>query len=407
MLCLIIMKNIYLDNAASTKTDLKVVKAMLPYFTEKYGNASSKHIMGQEAKRALEESRSNIAKSLKAKAEEIIFTSGGTESNNFALKGIAFANRKKGKHIITSKIEHDCVLNTCKWLEKNGFDVTYIPVDNYGFVNPEDVENALRKNTILVSVMHANNEIGTIEPIAEIGKICKEHEIYFHTDACQSFTKVPLDTKKQNIDLISINAHKIHGPKGVGALFIRRGTKIETCAHGGGHEFGLRSGTENVPGIVGFAKAVKLCRKEHIKYMKKLRDRLIQGVLEIENTELNGPREKRLCNNANFSFKNIEGEAIGAYLDSRGISTSTGSACSSHTLETSHVLTAIGLNPRDANSSLRMSLSRFNTMEEIKYVLDVLPKVVEKLRKISPFSKLRKSVYDVFKKSNATFSKSA
>jgi cysteine desulfurase len=272
-------------------------------------------------------------------------------------------------------------------LEKQGFSVTYLPVDKYGFVSADDVEKSIRKDTILVSVMHANNEIGTIEPIEEIGKICSEHGVYFHTDACQSFTKVPLSAKKQNLDLITINAHKIHGPKGIGALYIRKGTNIETIAHGGGHEFGLRSGTENVSGAVGFAKAVKLANHGHAKHMENLRDMLTGGVLAIENTGLNGPRDKRLCNNANFTFRNIEGEAIGAHLDAKGISTSTGSACSSHTLETSHVLTAIGLSPKDANSSLRMTLSRFNTKEEIKYVLDELPGIVKKLRKFSPFSK--------------------
>jgi len=380
------MKTIYLDNAATTRVDEKVVEAMLPYFSEKYGNASSQHLVGQEAKRALEEARHVIAKAINAKDSEIIFTSGGTEANNLALKGLFFANKENGKnHIITTKIEHDCVLNACKWLEKQGAKITYLNVDKDGFVNLDELKKAITPETLVVSIIHGNNEIGTIQNIEEIGKICREKGTLLHTDACQSFTKTEINVKKQNLDLVTLNAHKIHGPKGVGALYIRSGIKITPLLHGGGHEKGLRSSTENIPGIIGFAKAVKLADEKHIKQMAKLRDKLIDGILKIPNSNLNGPRENRLCNNVNIRFNNIEGEAIGGYLDAYGICSSTGSACSSHTLEPSHVLLALGLSPLEANSSLRLSLSRENTEEEINKVLEVLPKIIEKLRKISPF----------------------
>ena len=382
------MNPIYLDNAATTKVDENVVKAMLPYFSEKYGNASSQHLVGQEAKRALEESRHIIAKSIGAKDNEIIFTSGGTESNNLVLKGLFFINKANGKnHIITTKIEHDCIMNGCKWLELKGHEakVTYLDVDEQGFVNPKEIENAITPETFLVSIIHGNNEIGSIQDIEEIGKICKEKNILFHTDACQSYTKTEINVKKQNLDLITLNAHKIHGPKGVGALYIRSGIEISPLLHGGGHEKNLRSGTENIPGIVGFAKAVKIARDKDVKNMKDLRDYFIDEILKIENTKLNGPvGEKRLCNNINVCFNNIEGEAIGGYLDAYGISSSTGSACSSHSLEVSHVLKAIGRTDLEANTSIRLSLSKFNTKEEIDYVLDVLKKTVDKLRKMSP-----------------------
>jgi len=382
------MKQIYLDNAATTKVDKKVIEAMLPYFYEKYGNASSQHLVGQEAKRALEESRHIIAKSIGARDDEIIFTSGGTESNNLVLKGLFFINKAKGKnHIITTRIEHDCIMNSCKWLElkEHGAKVTYLDVDKKGFIDLEDLKKAITPETFLVSIIHGNNEIGTIQDIEEIGRICREKEVYFHIDACQSYTKTEINVKKQNLDFVTLNAHKIHGPKGVGALYIRKGVKIETLVHGGGHEKNLRSGTENIPGIIGFAKAVKIAKGKYIVGMVKLRDKLIEGILKIENTKLNGPAgEKRLCNNINICFNNIEGEAIGGYLDAYGISSSTGSACSSHTLESSHVLRAIGLSSLEANTSLRLSLSKFNTNEEIDYVLEVLNKVVGKLRRMSP-----------------------
>ena len=381
------MKTIYLDNGATTMVDPKVVQEMAPYFEEKYGNASSTHHKGQEAKMALEEARETIAKSIGARHDEIIFTSGGTESKNITTKGIAFANKKKGNHIITTKIEHDCVLNACKWLESQGFKVTYLDVDRQGFVNPDALEKAITKSTILVSIIHGNNEIGTIQDLEALGKICRKHNVYFHTDACQSYTKTELNVKKQSLDLVTMNSHKIHGPKGVGALYIRNGVKITPLLHGGGHEHNLRSGTENVSGIIGFAKAVKMTSSGHVRQMRKLRDYLIENVLKIPETMLNGTvGDKRLCNNANFSFKYVEGESIGAYLDAKGICTSTGSACSSRSLEPSHVLIAIGLKPEEAHGSLRITLSRFTSKEEIDTLLKVLPGIIEKLRKMSPLA---------------------
>jgi len=411
-------KKIYLDNAATTPVDSRVIKVMLPYFSEKFGNASSQHLIGQEAKRGFEESREVIARAIGAKYNEIIFTGSGTEANNFVLKGLFFYNKNKGNyakfskesgkkgvenkgagekdsgykgvgknHIITTKIEHDCILNSCKWLEKQGARISYLNVDKEGFVDIEELKKEICNETLIVSVIHGNNEIGVIQDLEEIGKICKEKGVYFHTDACQSYTKVPINVQKMNLDFVTLNAHKIHGPKGVGALYIKKELKdkIDPLLHGGGHEFGLRSSTENIPGIIGFAKAVQIAKTSDIKYIKGLRDYLIEGILKIPGTQLNGPKgEKRLCNNINVLFGNIEGEAIGGYLDSYGISSSTGSACSSHSLKPSHVLKAIGLEPGIINSSIRLSLSRFNTKEEIDYVLDVLNKIVIKLRKMSP-----------------------
>ncbi len=380
-------KEIYLDNAATTKVDKEVLRAMLPYFSEKYGNASSTHFKGQEAKEGLEKSRRIIAREINAKRHEIIFTSGGTESNNFALKGLFFWNKRNNtekNHIITTKIEHDCILNTCKWLEKQGAKITYLDVDEEGFVNPKDVEEEITDKTIVVSIIHGNNEIGTIQNLEAIGKICKEKNVLFHTDACQSFTKVSINVKKQNLSLVTLNSHKIHGPKGVGALYIKEGIKITPLSHGGGHEKNLRSGTENISGIIGFGEAVKIAKKEDVQGMKELRDRLIEGILKIPNTKLNGSKEKRLCNNVNISFNNIEGEAIGGYLENLGIYTSTGSACASNSLEQSHVLKSIGLSSIQINSSLRISISKYTTEEDIKYVLEKLLKIVDKLRRISP-----------------------
>lgn len=381
------MKQIYLDSAATTKVDPKVVKAMEPYFIDKYANASSTHLMGEEARRAIEEARSTIAKSIKAKRDEIIFLGSGTEANNLVVKGLFFENYPKKNHIIIVKIEHDCVYNACKWLEGKGAEVTYLDVNKEGLVNPEDVKEAINEKTILVSVIHGNNEVGAIQEIDAIGKVCRENGVLFHTDACQSYTKVPINVKKDNVDLMTINAQKIHGPKGVAALYVRQGVKIIPLLHGGGHEFKLRSSTENVPGIVGFAKAVKLAKGKDVKKMTKLRDELIKGLLEIPNVKLNGPKgDKRLCNNVNVSFSNIEGEAIGSFLNAKGIFVSTGSACSSKSLEPSHVLLALGLTPLEANSSIRFSLSKFTTEEEIKYALKEIKEVVEKLRRISPLS---------------------
>jgi cysteine desulfurase len=382
------IKRIYLDYAATTPLDPRVLKAMEPYFSEKFGNTMSLHSFGQEAKTALEESREIVADLMGAKPSEVIFTSSATESNNLALKGVAFANRKKGNHIIISSIEHSCIMESAKWLEKQGFEITRLKVDKYGLVDPEDVKKAIKKETILVSIMHANNEIGTIEPIEEIGKICKERGVYFHTDAAQSFGKIPINVNKMNIDLMTVSSHKMYGPKGAAALFVREGTKIEPILHGGGHEMGLRSSTVNVAAIIGFAEACKICKKEMEKEAKrstKLRDKLIKGVLEkIPGSHLNGHPTKRLPNNANFWFKGVEGESIVIQLDLLGIAASTGSACSTEKLEPSHVLLAIGLRPEQAHGSLRLSLGRWTTEKDIDYVLEVLPKVIKKLRKISP-----------------------
>lgn len=384
------MKTIYFDNAATTKVDEKVTKDMLPYFNVNFGNASSQHLKGNIARQAMEKSRRIIANSINARSDEIFFTSGGTESNNLALKGLFFSNFPEKKHIITTKIEHDCVLKACQWLETQGAEVTYLDVDKEGFVNLEELRNAIREDTFLVSIIHGNNEIGTIQDLKSIGEICREREIYFHTDACQSFTKTEIDVKKQNLDLVTLNAHKIHGPKGVGALYIKKSVaeRITPLAHGGGHEQGIRSGTENIPGIVGFASAVKNSNKKNIKKMEELRNELIKEILQIENTNLNGPKDenldKRLCNNINVSFNNIEGESIGGHLQAYGIYTSTGSACMSHSLETSHVLKALGLSALQSNSSLRISISKNTTKEEVEYFLKMLQNIVKKLRKISP-----------------------
>jgi len=375
-----------MDHAATTPVAPEVLEAMNPYFSEKFGNSASLHYFGREAENALEDARRSIAKFFGVKPEEIFFTSGGTEADNLALKGIASAFGKG--HIITSQIEHHAILHTAKWLENHGFDVTYLPVDKYGFVNPEDVEKTIRKDTILVSIMHANNEIGTIEPIEEIGKICRKYGVYFHTDAVQTVGKIPIPTK--NIDLLSSSAHKLYGPKGVGLLYIKNGVKIEPIQHGGGHERGMRSGTENVAGIVGFAKAIELAKKHMDKEAKRLsalRDELIKETLKIGDSWLNGHPTKRLPGNAHFGFKFIEGEALILLLDEMGIAASTGSACSSKSLKPSHVLTAIGLKPEEAHGSLRLTLGKDNNEEDIKYAADAIQDVVEKLRKISPFKK--------------------
>jgi len=360
---------------------------MQPYFTKFYGNASSLNFFGVEAKKALEAARETIAKFMNADANELIFTGSATEANNLVLKGHAFKEGKTKCHIAVSTIDHDCILNSAKWLEKQGFKVTYLPVDRYGFLKTEALEKALKENVTLVSVVHGNNEIGTVQSIEEIAKACREHGALFHTDAVQSFGKLPVNVKEMNIDFMTINAHKLYGPKGVGALYINKNFKIEPLIHGGGHEFGLRSGTENIPGIVGFAKAVELRKEEmaqETKRLTRLRDKLIKGVLEIENAYLNGHPTKRLPNNANFRFSYIEGEAVVLGLDSEGIAASSGSACSSRSGEPSHVLLAIGLKPEEARGSLRLSLGKYNTEEDIDYILQVLPKIVERLRAMSP-----------------------
>jgi len=377
-----------MDYAATTPVDLRVLAAMKPYFSKKFGNASSLHSFGQEAKYAMEQARNSVADLIKAENSEIIFTSGGTEANNTAIKGIAFANKEKGKHIITSSIEHDAVLEPCDWLKKFGFEITVLPVDKYGLVDPLLVEKSIRKDTILVSVMMANNEIGTIQMIDEIGNICSSKNIPFHTDAVQAFGKLPIDVNKLNVDLLTASAHKLYGPKGVGCLFVRKGLKIDPLLHGGGHEFGLRSTTENVAGIVGFGAAVELRKKEmkpEAVKLTKMRDKLIKNILKIDHSHLNGHPSLRLPNNANFYFDFIEGESLIMHLDAKGIAASTGSACSSKDLEPSHVLLAIGLRHEQAHGSLRLTLGKYNTDADVKYISQVLPEVVDRLRKISPF----------------------
>lgn len=385
------MNKIYMDNSATTAVDEEVIKEMLPYFNQYYGNASSLHSFGRESKEALEKSRSKVAGIINCKKDEIIFTAGGTESDNIAIKGIALKYNKKGKHIITTDIEHPAVLNTCKFLETHGFKVTYLPVDNGGFISLEELKNAITNDTILISIIHGSNEIGTIQPLKEIGKIANENEIIFHTDAVQSVGKVKIDVKEYGLDLLSISSHKIYGPKGTGALYIKKGTKIEPIIHGGGHERGLRSSTENIPGIIGLGKACELAKKRFNvdnPKIEKMRDKLIDGILEkIEKVYLNGPRENRLPNNSNFSFDYVEGESLVLYLDMKGIACSTGSACSSTSLKPSHVLMAIGLKPELAHSSLRFTLGRKNTETEINYILEVLPSVVKTLRDMSPLGK--------------------
>ena len=382
------MKRIYLDYAATTPVDKRVVKAMLPYLAENFGNTMSLHSFGQTAKLALEQSRQQVADLISAEPNEIIFTSSATESNNLILKGIAFANKNKGNHIIISSIEHPCIVESAKWLEKQGFEITKLPVDKYGLVKPEDVKRAMKEKTILVSIIHASNEIGTIEPIEEIGKICKEKGIYFHTDASQSFGKIPIDVNKMNIDLLTASSHKIYGPKGVGLLYVRDGIKIEPLLHGGGQENGLRSSTVNLAAVVGFAKACEICKKEmkaENKRLTALRNKLIKRILKIKNSHLNGHPKKRLANNINFSFDFIEGESLVIQLDMHGIACSTGSACSSIKLEPSHVLLATGLRPEQAHGSLRISLGRMTTKKDIEKIIKILPKIIEKIRAISPF----------------------
>ncbi|MGA2774854.1 MAG: cysteine desulfurase NifS [Candidatus Omnitrophota bacterium] len=382
------MKRIYLDYAATAPTDPEVVKAMEPYFFEKYGNASSIHSFGQEAKKGVEDAREELASFIGAKLDEIIFTSGGTESGNFAVKGIASAMAEKGNHIITSAIEHHAILEPCKYLEKHGFNVTYVRVDKTGLVSSEDIKKAITDKTVLISVMHANNEIGTIQPITEIGRIAKERGIYFHTDAVQTVGHIPVDVNEMNVDLLSLSAHKFYGPKGVGALYLRKGTRITRFLDGGDQEKGRRASTQNTPGIVGLGKAVELCSKNmanEAKFQSGLRDRMITEISKkIPEVLLNGHPVKRLPNNVNFSIKYIEGESMLLNLDLLGIACSTGSACTSTSLEPSHVLLALGLPHEIAHGSLRITIGRWTTEEEISRFLKQLSQVVEKLRAMSP-----------------------
>ena len=381
-------KLIYLDNAATTKVRQEVVDAMLPFFTEQYGNPSSVYKFAGESKKAVDNARDIIAKSLNTNSQDIYFTAGGSESDNWALKATAEAYRTKGKHIITSKIEHHAILHTCDYLEKEGFEVTYIDVDENGIVKLDELENAIREDTILISIMYANNEIGTIQPIKEIGKIAHKHNVIFHTDAVQAYGHIPIDVEEMNIDMLSASGHKINGPKGIGFLYIRKGLKLRSFVHGGAQERRRRAGTENVTGIVGFGKAVEIAManmEERIAKEESLRDRLITKVLErVPYTRLNGDRHKRLPNNVNFSFQFIEGESLLIMLDMKGICASSGSACTSGSLDPSHVLLAIGLPHEIAHGSLRLSLSEENTEEAIDYVVDAVEEIVGKLRSMSP-----------------------
>ncbi|MCM8801614.1 MAG: cysteine desulfurase NifS [Candidatus Omnitrophica bacterium] len=382
------MKRIYLDYAATTPCDPEVLKEMEPYLFEKFGNPSSIHSFGQEAKKAIESARETIAKILGARPEEIIFTSGGTESNNFSLFGVAYALQERGNHIITSSIEHHAVLEPVKILEKRGFKVTYLKVNKFGLVDPQDLKKAITDKTILISIMHANNEIGTIQPIKELVEIAHRRDIYFHTDAVQTVGHIPLDVNELKVDLLSLSAHKFYGPKGVGALYVRKGTRLVRFLHGGDQERGLRASTHNTPGIVGMAKALELCQKnmaKEIEFQERLRDRIIEEIQEkIPEVYLNGHPKLRLPNNVNFSIKYIEGESILLHLDLLGIAVSTGSACTSSSLEPSHVLLAIGLSPEIAHGSLRITLGRWTKEEDIDYLLEELPGVVDKLRTMSP-----------------------
>lgn len=379
---------IYLDNAATTQVYPEVMEAMLPFFTEYYGNPSAIYSFADEAKKAVDEARVTLAKGIHAKTEEIYFTGGGSESDNWALKAVAEAYGTKGKHMVTTRIEHHAVLHTAEYLERQGFEVTYINVDKYGMIRLEELEAAIRPDTILISVMAANNEIGTIQPLEEIGKIAKKHGILFHTDAVQAYGHIPLDVENMNIDMLSASGHKVNGPKGIGMLYIRKGVKIRSFIHGGAQERNRRAGTHNVPGIVGFGKAAELAfanMEERTRKETELRDYLIERVLkEIPYTRLNGDRTRRLPNNAHFCFRFIEGESLLILLDQNGICGSSGSACTSGSLDPSHVLLAIGLPHEIAHGSLRLTLSEMTTTEEIDFTVEQLKKIIEQLRSMSP-----------------------
>jgi cysteine desulfurase len=382
------MRKVYFDNAATTRVKDEVIEEMQKYYSELYGNPSSIYNFGQLAKKAVESSREKVARLLNSNPDEIYFTGGGSEADNWAIKGILSANEKKGNHIITTKIEHHAVLHTCEYLEKKGAEVTYLDVDENGLIDLKQLEKSIKDNTVLISIMFANNEIGTIQPIKEIGEIAKKHDIYFHTDAVQAVGNEVIDVKDMNIDLLSLSAHKIHGPKGVGALYIKKGTLIHNLIHGGAQEKKKRAGTENVPGIAGLGRAADIAYNnfdQKREKLIKLRDRLIEKIdKEIPECQLNGHREKRLPGNVNFSFKYIEGESLLLYLDMEGISASSGSACTSGSLDPSHVLMSIGLPHEIAHGSLRLSLSDYNTEEDVDYTVEKLINVVKRLRQMSP-----------------------
>ena len=379
---------IYMDNAATTAVKPEVLEAMMPYFTDIAGNPSSIHRAGRDARRAVEHAREQVATALGCEKSEVYFTAGGSESDNWAIKGAAIALQKKGRHIITSSIEHHAVLHTCEFLEKNGFEVTYLPVDSEGFVRVEDVKNAIREDTILISIMMANNEIGTIEPIAEIARVAHEHDVLMHTDAVQAVGAIPVNVRELDVDMLSLSGHKFYGPKGIGALYIRKGVKIENLIHGGAQERSKRAGTENLASVVGLGKAIELATANlpgHMQRLSAMRDRLIDGVLStIPYCRLNGPRENRLPGNVNISVEYIEGEALLLRLDLAGIAGSSGSACTSGSLDPSHVLLAIGLKHEVAHGSLRLSLGDFNKESDVDAVLARLPEIVKTLRDMSP-----------------------
>lgn len=382
------MNQIYIDHAATTAVRQEVVDAMMPYFTSKFGNPSSVYEWGRKSRQGLEQSRDKVAELLNAcVSEEIVFTSGGSEANNLAIKGIAWSQVNKGKHIITSAIEHPAVLDTVRWLQQQGFEITILPVDEFGLIKPQQVKDALRPETILVSIMHANNEVGTIQPIDKIGQVVKEHGAFFHTDAVQSAGSLDINVEKLNVDLLSISAHKFYGPKGVGALYVRQGVRLDPLIHGGVQEKRRRAGTENVPGIIGLKTALELAQTERVvenARLLELREKLFNGLLKIPSTRINGSIEHRLANNVNVCFEYIEGESLLLNLDLRGIAASSGSACTSGSLDPSHVLLAMGLTHEIAHGSLRLSLGRENTEEDVDYLLEVIPDIVERLRDMSP-----------------------
>ncbi|EGO62003.1 cysteine desulfurase NifS [Acetonema longum] len=382
------MKRIYFDHSATTPVHPEVAAVLVNYMTDLFGNPSSVHSFGREARKAMDQARRQVAALIGAESEEIFFTSGGTEADNLAIKGVALANKKKGNHIITTLIEHHAILHTCEYLEKNGFQVTYLPVDEYGMISLEALERSITDQTILISIMYANNEVGTVQPIAEIGRLARQRNIYFHTDAVQAASNLPIDVKKDGIDLLTLSGHKFNAPKGIGALYVRRGVRIEAVQHGGGHERNLRAGTENVPAIVGLGKAAEIAAQnltDKIVTLTTLRNTLIEGVMaEIPHVKLNGHPTQRIPGNANFSFLSLEGESLLLNLDLKGIAASSGSACSAGSLDPSHVLLAMGLSHEAAHGSLRISLGWGNTMEDVQYFLNVIPEIVERLRAISP-----------------------
>ena len=398
-------KMIYMDHSATTPVKKEVLQEMLPYFSEFYGNPSSVYQLSSKSKLAIDKAREQVAKGIGAKKNEIYFTGGGSESDNWAIKGIAYRHKEKGNHIITTKIEHHAVLHTCEYLQKQGFEVTYLDVDQYGMVNLQELEKAIKDNTILISIMFANNEIGTVQPIKEIGEIARKHKVLFHTDAVQAVGSIEIDVNEMNIDLLSMSAHKLYGPKGVGALYIRQGTRIDPLIAGGAQERNKRAGTENIAGIVGTGKAVELAYEhleENNKRLVSLRERLIRGIQDkIPHVRLNGHPEKRLPGNVNFCFQFIEGEALLLSLDMVGVAGSSGSACTSGSLDPSHVLLSIGLPHEIAHGSLRLSLGLSNTEEEVDYVVEQLEGIVERLRKMSPlYDKVQGGNINVFRKSN-------